>query len=212
MYDSQGIADVITKELNSKDVSISKFETEIGVGRNFVYNLRKGQSPSAFALAKAANYLKVSTDYLLGNVTTLGGMLLGNRLVKIRTNKNMNIDVLANQLGIPEYKLRDYERNDLMPDDDMIEKMSSVLGVSKEVLLGLADEEEEEFIKEFHTLNNDGQYKVREYMQLLIKVSDYESNSKGKPRLVARSDDYITPQLTPEEEKRIEDAPGDDAF
>lgn len=41
--------------------------TESGVGKNFIYNINKGSTPSTEKLQRLAAYFQVSTDFLLGN-------------------------------------------------------------------------------------------------------------------------------------------------
>lgn len=41
--------------------------TESGVGKNFIYNINKGSTPSTEKIQRLAAYFQVSTDYLLGN-------------------------------------------------------------------------------------------------------------------------------------------------
>lgn len=38
-----------------------------GVGKNFIYNINKGSTPSSEKIQQLAAYFNVSTDYLLGN-------------------------------------------------------------------------------------------------------------------------------------------------
>ncbi|MDR2902887.1 MAG: hypothetical protein LBU77_00015 [Clostridiales bacterium] len=67
MYNSQEIATLISEEAKKKGVSVNKAVIDSEAGKSFVDNLKKGQNPSAFGLAKIANYFGVSTDFLLGN-------------------------------------------------------------------------------------------------------------------------------------------------
>lgn len=49
----------------SKGTTVNKVLTNSGAGKDFVYNIRKGQIPSIEKIQKIAEYFGVSTDYLL---------------------------------------------------------------------------------------------------------------------------------------------------
>lgn len=56
------------KELSQAfGVSPTKALQESGAGKDFIANLKKGQSPSVDKIEMVAQYFNVSVDYLLGN-------------------------------------------------------------------------------------------------------------------------------------------------
>lgn len=61
-----------------RKIPISKLESDLGFSNGYVGQLRKGVFP-ADRLAKIANYLKVTTDYLLtGDETKKSAKYFGN--------------------------------------------------------------------------------------------------------------------------------------
>lgn len=52
--------------LNQHKITRNSLVKEIGISKNSFVNWEKGSSPSAETVSKIADYLGVSTDYLLG--------------------------------------------------------------------------------------------------------------------------------------------------
>lgn len=65
MYNSNNVADNIKKLAKSKNVTIKKLLEDVGLGFNTMTNM-KTSMPKADNLAKIADYLDCSVDYLLG--------------------------------------------------------------------------------------------------------------------------------------------------
>ena len=65
--DSKILIEQVKVAASAKGVTPNKAFTESGVGKDFFYNVRKGKMPSIDKVAKLANFLGVTTDYLLGN-------------------------------------------------------------------------------------------------------------------------------------------------
>lgn len=65
MYNSANIADRIRTEAKSKGISLKKMFAEIGLGANTMANM-KTSMPKADTLARIADYLDCSIDYLMG--------------------------------------------------------------------------------------------------------------------------------------------------
>ena len=66
MNNSQEIANVIKKTTKSQNISVRKMLSDLGLGVNLIGQLSKGQAITYVNLAKIADYLGVSVDYLLG--------------------------------------------------------------------------------------------------------------------------------------------------
>lgn len=64
--DSDMIISRIEELAKQKGVSKTKALTESGAGKDFIANIKKGQTPSVAKLQKLSEYFEVSTDYLLG--------------------------------------------------------------------------------------------------------------------------------------------------
>ncbi len=65
MYNSQDVAQSIKKMSKDKNITIKKLLEDVGLGFNTMSNM-KTSMPKADNLAKIADYLDCSVDYLLG--------------------------------------------------------------------------------------------------------------------------------------------------
>ncbi len=65
MYNSQDVAQSIKKISKDKNITIKKLLEDVGLGFNTMSNM-KTSMPKADNLAKIADYLDCSVDYLLG--------------------------------------------------------------------------------------------------------------------------------------------------
>ena len=66
LYDSISIADNIKLQAKSQGVQLKDMLTDLDLGRNALSNLRTGRMIAADSLARIADYLDCSVDYLLG--------------------------------------------------------------------------------------------------------------------------------------------------
>lgn len=66
MYDSQEIANRIKSRAKSQHVAVGVMLSELNMGINLISHLAKGQNISFVSLARIADYLGCSVDYLLG--------------------------------------------------------------------------------------------------------------------------------------------------
>lgn len=66
MYNSHNIATNIKNVAKTKNVIIKDMLTELGLGSNSMSSMYHGKMPASDSLAKIADYLDVSVDYLLG--------------------------------------------------------------------------------------------------------------------------------------------------
>ncbi len=65
MYNSQDVAETIKNVSKSKNITIKKLLEDVGLGFNTMSNM-KTSMPKADNLARIADYLDCSVDYLLG--------------------------------------------------------------------------------------------------------------------------------------------------
>ena len=66
MYDSQEIANRIKTQAKNKKIAIGSMLSDLTLGINLISHLAKGQNITALNLARIADYLNCSVDYLLG--------------------------------------------------------------------------------------------------------------------------------------------------
>jgi len=64
----QEMAILIKLELKKRQITATKMLLDVGLSQDVLANMQKGSMPSADKLAKIAQYLGASTDYLLGLV------------------------------------------------------------------------------------------------------------------------------------------------
>ena len=65
-YCYAAIAERIKQTAKNNKVSIKQMLNDLGMGINLISHLAKGQNISSISLAKIADYLNCSVDYLLG--------------------------------------------------------------------------------------------------------------------------------------------------
>ena len=65
MYNSQDVAETIKNVSKSKNITIKKLLEDVGLGFSTMSNM-KTSMPKADNLARIADYLDCSVDYLLG--------------------------------------------------------------------------------------------------------------------------------------------------
>lgn len=70
MYDTQIIAERIKERAKVSNFSMKEMFSDLGLGINTVSHLAKGQEISYLKIAKIADYLECSVDYLLGRTDT----------------------------------------------------------------------------------------------------------------------------------------------
>ncbi|MCI8442526.1 MAG: XRE family transcriptional regulator [Provencibacterium sp.] len=66
MYNTQDIADRIKRELKQQHKSTGDMLSSLDMGINAISEFAKGKQMSCIGLARIADYLSCSVDYLLG--------------------------------------------------------------------------------------------------------------------------------------------------
>lgn len=66
MYNSTTLADRIKAVAKERGISLKVMLEELGLGSNAMSHMRHGKVPASDTLARIADYLSCSTDYLLG--------------------------------------------------------------------------------------------------------------------------------------------------
>ncbi len=66
MYNTVKVAERIKGSLAKNKISTSKMLSDLELGVNALYQFEKGRVMSSFNLARIADYLDCSVDYLLG--------------------------------------------------------------------------------------------------------------------------------------------------
>lgn len=66
MYSAYDVATTIKMLAAHNNVTLKQMLVDLGLGQNFLVNMAKGRMPVSDNLAKIADYLDCSVDYLLG--------------------------------------------------------------------------------------------------------------------------------------------------
>ena len=66
MYESTKVAEIIKKRAKSRSVSLKVMLLELGLNKNTLSNMYNGSMLKGDSLARIADYLDCSVDYLLG--------------------------------------------------------------------------------------------------------------------------------------------------
>lgn len=134
MYNSQEIAKQIKSRVKTCNTTMKVMLTDLGLGINIVSHLAKGQEMSYLNLAKIADYLDCSVDYLLGrtdnpnvngnNINTGNIGNNNNSSVNINSEKNTKIndfDSTTIQIAEAFQDLDIFEKTEVM---NLIAKLS----------------------------------------------------------------------------------------
>ena len=111
-------------------------------------------------------------------------MTFGQNLARLRKEANLTQEELAQELGIAKSTVGNYERDHREPDIPMIFKLSEVLKVSGEEILGLPapatavetkklPKDEERLLGSYRKLNDFGKQVARLNLDGMTKQSDY---------------------------------------
>lgn len=66
MYNNQVMAERVKEQAKNRKIPLKTMLTDLELGINLISHLAKGQNITAANLAKIADYLDCSVDYLLG--------------------------------------------------------------------------------------------------------------------------------------------------
>lgn len=76
-------------------------------------------------------------DNRRGITTQTGMKAMGNQLAYLRKERGISQKELANRLGVAQPNISNYERGTLRLNGELIIKLTEILGVSADALLGL---------------------------------------------------------------------------
>ena len=111
MYNSQNVAEKIKIMAKIKNITVKQLLDEVGLGFNTMSNM-KSSMPKADNLAKIADYLNCSVDYLLGRTdepsavsNVIGGNITGGAVVQGSNNSNVTVSSSERKLTDEENEL-----------------------------------------------------------------------------------------------------------
>ncbi len=94
MYKSTNVAEIIKKTAKAKNIQLKDMLIELELNRNTLSNMYRGSMLKGDSLARIADYLEVSVDYLLGR-TNENTKITGSTIVaeKIK-DTNIQSDII----------------------------------------------------------------------------------------------------------------------
>ena len=112
MYNSQEIANRIKLMIKSNGISQKTMLTECGLGINTISQMSKGNDMLSKNLARIADYLNCSVDYLLGRTdepsavsNVIGGNVTGSTVMQESHNSNVTVNSGESNLTDEEKEL-----------------------------------------------------------------------------------------------------------
>lgn len=90
MYNSQIVAERIKKKASENNIALGNMFAELGISNNTLHNM-KTSMPKSDTLARIADYLNVSVDYLLGRTDNPDGT--GNNISQSNIAGNNNASI-----------------------------------------------------------------------------------------------------------------------
>ncbi len=133
MYNAQMVKERINNAIKNQKISASKLLLDCELNPNTINKITDKNGLSSFSLAKIADYLNVSVDYLLGRTDNPNGCS-GDNITIGDTNGNYNMTVGKGETkplqidGLSKEMLEKFERLDF---DKKVEVMALISSLSK---------------------------------------------------------------------------------
>lgn len=89
----------------------------------------------------------------------------------------MKQNELAKKLGVGTSTVNDWVHGRKSPRMNKVDMMCELFGCRRSDFLEDKDESESKFLKDYRSLNSEGQEKVREYMDMLIMTGQYKKRN-----------------------------------
>lgn len=122
-------------------------------------------------------------------------MNFGERLKNIRRSKRVSQKELGQRLGVSQQTIAQYEKAESTPKASTVNKIANALNVDPRTLLDpppshvvdntkmrqflnelLKKQAEENLLRTFRSLNNDGKAKIIEYSKDIHKIAEYRAD------------------------------------
>lgn len=97
-------------------------------------------------------------------------MTFGERLKEARLKKKLTQEELAKQIGVAKSTLTGYEKGNREPDFFKIQKLTSILDVNADYLLGVEDTSLEKTIKKYELLNDEYKILIDNQINQLLEI------------------------------------------
>lgn len=127
--------------LNVREISVAKMMKELGFSSGLFSQWKSGkQKPSAEKICKIAEYLNVSTDYLLGFGQIGEKMFKVQNLFKIIEEKDISAKKLSDDTGISTGNISDWKSGRCCPSINALITIADYFDISLDYLVGRTDD------------------------------------------------------------------------
>lgn len=143
-------------------------------------------------------------------------MNIGQRIKKIRKEKGLSVDYIADKLGKNRATIYRYESNEIenLPYPILV-PLAEILGTTPMYLMGLEEnteeikvtKEEKQLLDDYNKLNDLGKKEANKRVSELTEISKYtlDTNTYREPMTIAAHDDDLTLDEKAEMNRRIEE-------
>ncbi len=127
--------------LNAREISAAKMMKELGFSSGLFSQWKSGkQKPSAEKICKIAEYLNVSTDYLLDFDQIEDKRFNAHNLFKILEEKELSAKKLSDDTGISTGNISDWKSGRCMPSINALITIADYLNISIDYMVGRTDD------------------------------------------------------------------------
>lgn len=192
MYISSEIATRIKQTAKKRGVSVKKLLADVGLGFNTMSNMKTSMI-MADSLAKIADYLNCSVDYLLGrteNITHAENTLAPLEILFKRINEiGLNFAIVSRETKISVDKLFSWDEGKSTPSGRELKILCDYLDFPFEYAVGLKPQQEiDEFIFSYKKLDAVDKAEIRGEIKQMLKADKYQpflSTSPSSSELAA---------------------------
>lgn len=125
-------------------------------------------------------------------------MNIGERIKKLRKEKGLSVDYIAEKLGKNRATVYRYESSEIenLPYPILV-PLADILGTTPMYLMGCEVEdikvtkEEKQLLENYNKLNSDDKTKVIDYTNLLSNQDKYKSANKSASEITATTDNVV---------------------
>ena len=144
MYFAQTTKERIKLICKKRNINAKQMLSDCSLGANAIQQINDTKGMASFSLAKIADYLDVSVDYLLGRTNNpevndssklCGDFMFWERFYSLCEKANIKPNPLAKQLGISSGVLNKW-KNGGIPNSNSLVKIADYFSVSTDYLLG----------------------------------------------------------------------------
>lgn len=144
LYESLNIAEKVRSVSKEKGIVLSEMLSALAIGSNTISNMRHGSMISAGSLARIADYLDVSVDYLLGRIDNEDSRdphNIAKRIKSVAKYKGVSIGDLLESCGLGVNTISHLAKGQAISYVNLA-RIADYLDVSVDYLLGRTENKE----------------------------------------------------------------------